>query len=49
MLNVTAATGKESVLFSYISEHEFRAVTHNDVTRADCEKAADVLRAVLGQ
>ena len=46
--DVIAACAKEGVLFSLISEHELRAVTHNDVTRADCEHAADVLRGVLG-
>lgn len=42
------ACAKEGVLFSPISATEFRAVTHNDVSSADCDRAADVLRAVLG-
>jgi threonine aldolase len=43
------ACAKEGVLFSPISETEFRAVTHNDVSRADVDRAVDVLRGVLGQ
>ena len=48
LYKVAGACAEEGVLFSWISEHELRAVTHNDVTRADCERAADILRAVLG-
>lgn len=46
--DIIAACAKEGVLFSWISEHELRAVTHADVTRADCERAASVLRAAVG-
>ena len=42
------ACAKEGVLFSPISETELRAVTHNDVSAADVDRAADVLRMVLG-
>lgn len=42
------ACAKEGVLFSPISAHEFRAVTHHDVGAADIDRAADVLRGVLG-
>ena len=41
------ACAKEGVLFSPISATELRAVTHNDVSRADVDRAAAVLRAVL--
>ena len=43
------ACAKEGVLFSPISAHEFRAVTHNDVGARDIDRAADVLRSVLGR
>ena len=43
------ACAKEGVLFSPISATEFRAVTHRDVSAADVDRAADVLRAALGQ
>ncbi|HEX2022137.1 MAG TPA: GntG family PLP-dependent aldolase [Candidatus Thermoplasmatota archaeon] len=46
---IMAACAKEGVLFSPISETEFRAVTHHDVSRADVDRAADVLRATLGR
>lgn len=42
------ACAKEGVLFSGISAHEFRAVTHNDVSSGDVIRAADVLTTVLG-
>lgn len=46
--DVMAACAKEGVLFSPISETEFRAVTHHDVGARDIDRAVDVLRAVLG-
>lgn len=46
--DVIAACAEERVLFSPISQHEMRAVTHRDVDRAGIERAADVLRGVLG-
>ena len=42
------ACAKEGVLFSPISATEFRAVTHHDVGAKDVDRAADVLRTVLG-
>ena len=45
---VMDACARDGVLFSPISATEFRAVTHHDVTAADVDRAADVLRAVLG-
>lgn len=45
---IMEACAKEGVLFSPISAHEFRAVTHNDVGARDIDRAADVLRGVLG-
>ena len=45
---VMDACAREGVLFSPISETEFRAVTHHDVTGQDIDRAVDVLRMVLG-
>lgn len=42
------ACAKEGVLFSPIGATEFRAVTHHDVGAKDVDRAADVLRGVLG-
>jgi threonine aldolase len=44
---IIAACAKEGVLFSPISAHEMRAVTHHDVSTVDIDRAVDVLRAVL--
>ena len=38
----------EGILASAIGGQKIRLVTHYDVTRADCERAATVLRALLG-
>jgi threonine aldolase len=46
--DVMDACAREGVLFSPISETEFRAVTHNDVSSQDIDRAVDVLRAVMG-
>lgn len=43
------ACAKEGVLFSGISAHEFRAVTHHDVGAKDIDRATEALRAVLGK
>jgi len=45
--DIIDACAKEGVLFSPISATELRAVTHNDITDADVDRATDVLRAVL--
>ena len=47
--DVIAACAKEGVLFSPISQHEMRAVTHHDVGAKDVDRAVDVLRNVLGR
>ena len=44
---VMDACAKEGVLFSPISQHEFRAVTHRDVGAQDVDRAAGVLREAL--
>ncbi len=38
---------KQGVILNGINEREMRAVTHFDVSEADCRHAADVLRTVL--
>lgn len=45
--DIIAACAKEGVKFSPISRTEFRAVTHNDVSTADIDRAVEVLRNVL--
>ena len=47
---VIAARAKEAgVLVSALGPRMVRAVTHRDLSRADCERAADVLAAVIEQ
>lgn len=45
--DVMDACAKRGVLFSWISENELRAVTHNDIAAGDVDKAVDALKAVL--
>jgi threonine aldolase len=44
---VAAALAARGVLASAMDGSTLRLVTHNDVSRADCERAADALAAVL--
>lgn len=44
---VMDACAKEGVLFSPITQSEFRAVTHHDVAREDVDRAIEVLRSVM--
>ena len=39
---------ERGVLISGISPREMRAVTHNDVSRQDCEAAVEAVKAVVG-
>ena len=56
-VSATGLTGKEfsarlkagGVLLNSINDREMRALTHCDVTRADCEKALEVIHAVACQ
>jgi threonine aldolase len=46
---VVARLRERGVLASALGTATLRLVTHRDVTRADCERAAAVLLEVLGQ
>jgi threonine aldolase len=56
-VSATGLTGKEfsarlkagGVLLNSISERDMRALTHCDVSRADCEQALDVIRYVAAR
>jgi threonine aldolase len=44
---ITVAAREAGVLISALGPRTLRAVTHRDVSRADCERAADLLAAVI--
>jgi threonine aldolase len=44
---IVARAKDEGILVSAFAARTVRAVTHLDVTRADCERAADCLAAVI--
>ncbi|HEX6738326.1 MAG TPA: GntG family PLP-dependent aldolase [Vicinamibacteria bacterium] len=46
--DAAAALQRHGVLASVMDTRTLRLVTHRDVSRADCERAAGALRAVLG-
>jgi threonine aldolase len=46
-VEVAAALAARGVRASAMDASTLRLVTHNDVSRADCERAADALAAVL--
>jgi threonine aldolase len=46
---VVAAARERDVLVVAFGPRTVRAVTHLDVTRADCDRAADVLLDVVGR
>jgi threonine aldolase len=46
---VVDALAGRGVLAAAMDERTLRLVTHRDVSRADCERAAEVIVAVLGR
>jgi threonine aldolase len=46
---VVARAGEAGVLISALGARTLRAVTHRDVSREDCARAADALAAVIGE
>ncbi len=44
--DVSAGLKREGILMNAIGPHKLRAVTHYDVSRADCERAAEMLDCI---
>jgi threonine aldolase len=48
-LALVAALGRRNILAGTVTAHSIRLVTHRDVSRADCERAAAILAEEIGR